>query len=81
MLVFIGKGCHAALFFVTSEQGSLGSNEETMGDANKTSSGTTKSVESGQHSMQPSLPMNQNPTVAVSHNEKSSKFTGQNSKT
>ncbi|KAL4274112.1 hypothetical protein GQ457_13G011410 [Hibiscus cannabinus] len=52
-----------------------------MGDANKTSSGTTKSVESGQHSMQPSLPMNQNPMVAMSHNEKPSKFTGHNFKT
>ncbi|KAL4290860.1 hypothetical protein GQ457_14G017070 [Hibiscus cannabinus] len=41
-----------------------------MGDANKTSSGTTKFVESGQHSTHMSLPMNQNTTVAVSHNEK-----------
>ncbi|KAL4363488.1 hypothetical protein GQ457_04G016320 [Hibiscus cannabinus] len=52
-----------------------------MGDANKTSSGTTKFVESGQHSTQMSLPMNHNTTVAVSHNEKPSKFTGQNLKT
>ncbi|KAL4340351.1 hypothetical protein GQ457_08G017160 [Hibiscus cannabinus] len=50
-----------------------------MGDANKTSTGTTKVVEQGQHSMQTSMPMN--PTVAVSHNEKPSKFTGQNFKT
>ncbi|KAK9030483.1 hypothetical protein V6N11_031909 [Hibiscus sabdariffa] len=54
---------------------------ETTGDANKTSSGIIKFVEPGQHSMQTSLPMNQNTTVAVSHNEKSSKFTGQNFKT
>ncbi|KAK9033801.1 hypothetical protein V6N11_049985 [Hibiscus sabdariffa] len=52
-----------------------------MGGANKTSSGTTKVVEPGQHSMQTSMPMNQNTTVAVSHNEKPSKFTGQNFKT
>ncbi|KAL4347630.1 hypothetical protein GQ457_17G015920 [Hibiscus cannabinus] len=52
-----------------------------MRDANKTSSGTTKIVESGQHSMHTSLLMNQNPTVAVSHNEKPSKFTDQNFKT
>ncbi|KAL4387698.1 hypothetical protein GQ457_09G020220 [Hibiscus cannabinus] len=50
-----------------------------MGDANKTSTGTTKVVEQGQHPMQTSMPMN--PTVAVSHNEKPSKFTGQNFKT
>ncbi|KAL4302305.1 hypothetical protein GQ457_10G000030 [Hibiscus cannabinus] len=52
-----------------------------MRDANKTSSGTTKFVESGQHSTQTSLPMNQNTMVAVSHNEKRSKFIGQNFKT
>ncbi|KAL4387493.1 hypothetical protein GQ457_09G020390 [Hibiscus cannabinus] len=50
-----------------------------MGDANKTSTGTTKVVEQGQHSMQTSMPMNT--TVAVSHKEKPSKFTGQNFKT
>ncbi|KAL4383408.1 hypothetical protein GQ457_15G020870 [Hibiscus cannabinus] len=52
-----------------------------MADVNNTSSGTTKAVESGQLSMQTSQPINLNTTVVLSHNEKPSKFNGQNFKT
>ncbi|KAL4351911.1 hypothetical protein GQ457_06G020360 [Hibiscus cannabinus] len=52
------------------------------GDVNNTSSGSTKMVESGQVSKKTSQAMNLNATaVAMSHNEKPSKFTGQNFKT
>ncbi|KAL4388943.1 hypothetical protein GQ457_09G027690 [Hibiscus cannabinus] len=52
------------------------------GDVNNTSSGSTKMVESGQFSKKTSQAMNLNATaVAMSHNEKPSKFTGQNFKT
>ena len=52
-----------------------------MVDVTKTSDAPTKNMEKGQSSMKTSQGMDVNVAAAASHNEKPSKFNGQNFKT